>query len=333
LKHFVPVVALLAAGCGLGSPTSTNPPLTTPTPVEAASTATPAPTPAATACRLPVAGGDAPTDGNAGHGAKGHGGFLQWPGATFAADPASLGAYVLGAGKWVPVQRAWVSPDGKSYAYPEYRNVGGPATGIIHVVDIASGADRPLGVPAPSMPVSWEAAGIYIARVVPNSDARPQGLSLLDPVSGSLRQITASGTWTLIGGAAAYGSDLDTTITPPPGGAGPGAGNRVSMLKLDTGQASVVGTYPATNVALLGVQGSSLLLGLTTADRYSVKLGSSVLYDGSVTAPQPSGPAVLDGNTIWLSGNGAVWRSVNGGTAERLTVAGMQLSVVAGACR
>lgn len=331
MKHFVPALALLAAGCGMGS--STNPPLATPTPVEATSTATPAPTPGATACRLPVAGGDAPTDGNASHGAKGHGGFLQVPGGAFAADPASLGSYVLGAGKWVPVQRAWVSPDGKSYAYPEYRTAAGPVTGIIHVVDIASGADRPLGVPAPSMPVSWEAAGIYVARVVPNSDARPQGLSLLDPASGSLRQITASGTWTLIGGAAAYGSDLDATIALPPGGAGPGAGNRVSMLKLDTGQASIVGTYPATNVALLGAQGANLLLGFTTADRYSVRLGSSVVFDGAVTAPQPSGPAVLDGNTIWLSGTGAVWRSVNGGTAERLAVAGMQLAVVGGACR
>ncbi len=333
MKHLVPALALALAGCSLGSPNSASPPPSTPTPVEATAAATPAATPSATACRLPVAGGDAPTDGVATHGAKGHGGFLQLPGGTFAGDPSSLGAYVLGAGRWVPVQRAWVSPDGKSYAYPEYRTAPGPVTGIIHVVDIASGADRPLGVPAPSMPVSWEAAGIYIARVVPNSDAPPQGLSLLDPASGSLRQITSSGIWTLVAGGAAFGSDLDSTIAPPPGGGGPGAANRVSMLKLDNGQASLVSTYPGTNVAVLGAQGSNLLLGLTTADRYSVKLGSSVLYDGAVTDSRPSWPVVVDGNTIWLSGNGAVWRSVSGGAAERLSVPGLQLSAVAGACR
>jgi hypothetical protein len=332
LKHLVPALALLITGCGLGSSTSANPPLATPTPVEA-STAQPAGTPATAVCRLPVAGGDAPTDGIATHGARGHGGFLQIPGGTFASDSSSLGTYVLGAGKWVPVQRAWVSPDGKSYAYPEYRSTAGPVTGIIHVVDIASGSDRPLGVPAPSMPISWEAAGIYVARVVPNSDARPQGLSLLDPASGNLRQITSSGTWTLVAGQDAYGADLDSTIAQPPGGGGPGGANRVSILKLDTAQASVVERFPGTNVALLGAQGSNLLLGLITSDRYTVKLGSTILYDGAVTGPQPGAPAVLDGSTIWLSGQGGVWRSVSAGTAERLGVPGMQLSVVAGACR
>jgi hypothetical protein len=338
LKHHVAALSLLLttfglAGCaGAAAGPSPAPPSASASATATAPAAgTPTPAPAA-ACRLPVASGDAPTDGNAIHGAQGHGGFLQLPQGTFAADPASLAAYVLGAHAWVPVPRAWVSPDGRSYAYPEYRTASGPATGIIHVIDIASGADHPLGVPAPSMPISWEAAGIYVARVIPNSGAPPAGLSLLTPATGALRQITAAGAWTLIAGNRAVGADIDSSVALPPGGEGPGAANRVRLLDLDTGATSVQGTYPATNVLLLGSQGANLLLGLITSDHYTVKLGSSVLYEGAVTAPQPGSPAVVDGSTIWLSGPGAVWRSVNGAALDRLPVA-EQLAVAAGACR
>lgn len=329
MKHRIAALAstLLVSACALGTPSGSGPTA----PPSSAPPATSSPT--ATACRLPVASGDAPTDGSANHGARGHGGFLQFPGGTFSPDPASLGSYAQAARTWVPVPRAWVAPDGRSYAYPEYRAGGGPVGGIIHVVDIASGADHPLGVPAPSMPIGWEAAGIYIARVVPNSGAPPNGLSLLDPRTGGLRQIAAGGSWTLIAGGLAVGADIDPTIARPPGPGGPGSANRVNGLNLDTGAQSVVGTYPGTAVILLGAQGSTLLLGLAGPDRYTVKLGSTTLFEGPVTGQQPSGPAVVDGGTVWMSGVGGVFRSTSGAPAERFAVPGGQLAVVAGACR
>lgn len=332
MKHQVAALALLMTACGTGAGSATTP---APSATASASAApvTPTPSPSTAACRLPVAGGDAPTDGNPAHGARGHGGFLAIPAGTFTADPASLATYVLSAAKWVPVPRAWVSPDGKSYAYPEYRTAAGPVTGIIHVVDIASGADRPLGVPAPSIPVSWDAAGIYVARVVPNSDARPTGLSVLDPSSGGLRQITPSGTWTVVGSDSAYGADLDSSLAPPPGGGGPGAANRVWKLSLAGGSPAVVATFPGSNVSVLGVRGSDLVLGIVTADRFTVKAGSTTIYDGAITAPQPTQPIVVDGNAIWLSGAGGVWRSDGGGPARQFAVPGLQLAIAGGACR
>src|SRR5262245_6664422 len=228
------LLCLAVAGCTTGPPgsgahagavASPSPARPSPGPspagaAEASAAATAAPTPAAgpplPTCRLPVASGDAPVDGSPAHGSAGHGGFVQFPAGTFAADPASLGSYDRALGRWVPVFRAWVSPDGARYAFPEYRTAPGPVTGIIHVVDVATGADHPFNVPAPSMPVGFESEGVYVVRVLPNSDAPTQGLAVFDPAGGGLRQVTASGTWYAVGGGGAFGVDLDPGIAPPP---------------------------------------------------------------------------------------------------------------------
>lgn len=277
-----------------------------------------------------MAAAGAPTDGNPAHGATGTGGFLQFPAGTFTIDPQSSGTYDLAAHKWLPVPHAWVSPDGTRYAYPEYRTGSGPATGIIHVVDVASGADHPLNVPAPSAPVSWETSGLYITRVVPNSDAPPQGLSVLDPASGSLRQVVADGVWTAIGADSAFGADLDSSIAPPPN-QGPGGANRVKAVRLASGAVSVQ-QFAGQQVAVFGVRGSDLLLQVTASGRTQVRLGSAVLYDQPAASPAPSAPADVDSTTIWLGGPGAVWRSVAGGQLKQVSVP-VQFAMVAGACR
>lgn len=320
--------ALALGACGLGGPPAASP---TPTPPSTAS-----PTPHASAstsasCRLPVAAGDGPTDGNPAHGTAGHGGFVALPGGTFTADPASLGSYDLAVRKWVPVPRAWISPDGTKYVWPEYRSVTGPATGIIHVTDAASGADRSLTVPAPSMPVSYESAGVYITRVIPNSDAPAQGLSLLDPASGALKQVIADGSWRAIGTDSAYGVDLDASA-PPPAQAGPGAGNRLRSVELATGTPHNLETFPGTNVTILGTQGNLPVLLLLRADRAQVRAGTATLYDQPAADPPPSPPLVIDGSTLWLGGAGAVWRSVGGAAFQKITVP-LQFSSVAGSCR
>ncbi len=283
------------------------------------------------ACRLPVASAAAPTDGNNSHGTTGTGGFVQFPAGTFSVDPQSSGTYDLAAHKWLPVPHAWVSPDGTRYAYPEYRSAAGPATGVIHVVDVASGADHPLNVPAPSAPVSWETSGLYIARVVPNSDAPPQGLSRLDPASGALKQITPDGIWSQVGVDSAYGTDLDTSIQAPPN-AGPGAGNRLRSLRLDTGAVTVVQTFPGQQATLLALQGSTPVLIVTATGTTQVRAGPATLYNQSAATPGPMPPADVDGSTLWLSGTDGVWHSLSGGPLQRTAVP-LQAALVAGACR
>src|SRR5258708_4768965 len=100
------------------------------------------------------------------------------PSPSAAAGPGQQTPPPLAVAHWLPVYRAWVSPDGTRYAWGEYRTASGPTTGVVHVVDAATGADHPVNVPAASAVVSFEKEGIYVTRVIPNSGASPGGLTL-----------------------------------------------------------------------------------------------------------------------------------------------------------
>src|SRR5207248_8874508 len=298
---------LVLAGCSAGGNGSSG--AATPTPTARASTlatATPTPSPAA-GCKLPVASGDAPTDGNPAHGQAGSGGFLTLPGAAFSKDAQSLAAYDSAAAKWLPVPRAWISPDGTHFAWPENRAAAGPVTGIIHVVEVASGADKPVIVPAPSMPVSYEAGGIFITRIVPNSDAPPQGLSKIDPGNGSFKQVVADGNWTALGGGFAFGGDVDSTVAPPPAN-GPGAFyNRIRRLDLNTGAITPVQSYPGSSVRVFGTLGPTPIVGVQTpAGRFQVQV-PAVIYDQPSSQSAPTEPIVVDGTTVWFSGHQGIF--------------------------
>jgi hypothetical protein len=289
-------------------------------------------------CKLPVASGDAPLDGNPGHGTPGHGGFVQFPSGTFTSDPASLGTYDRAQSKWLPVPRAWVAPDGSRYAY-SVNPVGtsGPVTGTIHVVDVASGADHPIVVPSTSNVLSYESEGIYVVHVVPSSGAPSAGLGLLDPASGSFKQITASGTWSAIGGGFAWGADLDSSIAPPPGEMN--AANRLMKVELKTGTASVVAKYPGASVRILGVDSGQPVVSLgpvPNGPAYSVnRLDGMKMYAADAAGTIPTAPIVNDDGAIWfssLSGNVWRWDDPHMGIHSVVTTP-LQSVVVAGTCR
>jgi hypothetical protein len=285
-----------------------------------------------------VATGDAPLDGNPAHGARGHGGFVQFPGGTFSIDPASLGTYDRAQSKWLPVPRAWVSPDGGRYAYSVNPvGPGGPATGTIHVVDVASGGDRSVVVPSTSNVLSYESEGIYVVHVVPSSGAPSAGLGLVDPASGSFKQITAAGTWSAIGGGYAWGADLDTSIAPPPGEMN--AANRLSKVDLKTGAVSVVARYPGQSVRVLGVGSGQPVLAfgpLPNGPAYSInRLDGIKMFASDTPSPIPTGPIVTDNGAIWFSSvSGSVWRwdDPHQGV-HRVAATPLQSANVAGTCR
>jgi len=323
---------LVLAGCSAGGNGSAA---ATPTPT--ATPPLPTPTPSATAkfvpCKLPVASGDAPTDGNAAHGQPGSGGFLQMPDAVFSKDAQSLAAYDSAAGKWLPVPRAWISPDGTHYAWPENRAAAGPVTGIIHVIEVATGADKPVIVPAPSMPVSYEAGGIFVTRIVPNSDAPPQGLVKIDASTGSFHQITSDGSWTALGGGFAFGGDVDPSIAPPPA-SGPGAFyNRIRKLDLNTGAITPVQSYSGSSVRVLGTIGPTPIIGvLTSGGRFQV-MAPGVIYDQPAGASDPTDPTVADGTTVWFAGHQAIFKWDGSGQLSAPIPVPPALAIPAGACR
>jgi hypothetical protein len=255
-------------------------------------------------CKLPVASGDAPVDGRSGDGATGKGGFIQFPAGSFTPDPTSLGDYDLGFTRWVPTFRAWVEPDGAHYAWAE-----GSA---IHIVDVASGGDHPVTVSSASIVISYETEGVYVAATAGQST---QGLTLIDS-SGGIHPITASGAWSAIGGAAAYGQDQ----------------GHVRRLELKSGAVSDVGAYQGTT-QVLGATGSAPLVAVTSGGTYTIYSGTSSVFSGAPGDSDPTGPAAIDGSVVWFGSRaGVVWRWDGSGSVARVASVPFGAVVIAGGC-
>ena len=256
-------------------------------------------------CKLPVASGDAPVDGRAGDGTAGKGGFIQFPAANFSPDSASLGDYDLGFTRWVPAFRAWVEPNGAHYAWAE--------NNTIHIIDVPSGADHAVTVPAPSVVVSYENEGVYVAAT---SGQTTQGLGLID-AGGAYHSITAGGVWSAIGGGAAYGQSQ----------------GKVSKLDLHSGAVTDVGTYQGTT-QVLGATASVPLIAVTAGSQYTIYAGTTSVYSGTAgDVADPIGPAAADGSVEWFgSRGGAVWRWAGSGSVARVASVAIGAVVIAGGC-
>jgi hypothetical protein len=102
-----------------------------------------------------------------------------------------VGYYDAAVKRFLPVPRAQVSPDGRRYAYMDYTQGGLYAYGQLHVVDVATGLDRTLGLPAAQYLIfDFSADGIYFTYGPYGQSA---GLLLLNPDSGATRQIFPDG--------------------------------------------------------------------------------------------------------------------------------------------
>src|SRR6202023_1274118 len=185
--------------------------------------------PSGPACRLPlvhVEGASDPSTGTL------KAGFVTFPGTTMAIDPngafGELAAnglvksvaqpYLYGVpgvatftrryGRWLPASVAAVSPDSSHYAYSEsYADANGPRSKI-HIVDVASAADRVVYDQGFYGVIGYESEGIYLFSVG-YADAPIRGLWRLDQQARSLTQI-APETLSVyyVGGGAAWYSDL-----------------------------------------------------------------------------------------------------------------------------
>jgi hypothetical protein len=218
------------------------------------------------ACRMPVVtsvgGGDSVTF---------QGGFITFPAGkvmqdargriqTGTTDPdlATSATPVLhGSGgfpfydraqlRWVPAPAGQALADGSGYAYVStkpYTN-----TSSVNVVDVASGKVRSFNVSTPERPVvaDYGAAGVYL--VSGSALGGPgQGVWLLDPGTGSVRQLREIGQiWAVRDGYAWAGrfDSRDKTVWQPMEIA---PLNSLVRINLATGEETVwfyrAGTYP-----------------------------------------------------------------------------------------
>ncbi len=227
------LVAMVSACSSQASPPQAN----------ASAEATPSSTLAA--CRLPVVSWYQP--GNPvqlpSFGVQAH--YVSYPSGAISTDPADaftqvedgfgwrsaaapvlrgtgpVGYYDAAVKRFLPVPRAQVSPDGSRYAYMDFTQGGLYAYGQIHVVDVATGRDRTLGLPAALFLIfDFSADGIYFTYGPYGQSA---GLLLLNPDSGATRQVFPDGYVVAVADGEAWVAvneqDLHPT-SPLPGGEG-----------------------------------------------------------------------------------------------------------------
>ncbi len=340
MRRLLSLAALMTlAACGSSTSTAA-----TPSPTVSGAPAA-SPSPVALSCKIPIAAGDAALDGNPADGATGHGGFLSYPAATFSNDPASLGTWDAAKHKWLPVGRYAVSPDGSQYAVsPPTPSGGGPVAGTINVIDAATGSiAKSLPVPGPSGVIGWTSDGIYVSHIVPNSDAPPMGISLLNPNTGDFHQITAvAKNWVLPAAGFAYGTDVNPADPSPPvqNGPGPAPGDEVVRINLGTGTIDTVSYTPGKTMSMLGLdpQGHPVVAAWDAAG-YAVLDAGQTVYQGpsptfTNTDPSPNGPLAADSNGVWFSsGIGAIYLLKPGAsTLTKVATLAVGSPQVAGPC-
>jgi hypothetical protein len=230
------------------------------------------------------------------------GGFLTFPGGTFVADPASaVGipgvaregiSYSVRFRRWLPVPLAFVSPDGSHYAYA--RSDAG--TSDVHFVDIASGSEVVLAkvTGAYWVVVGFDSEGVLMRR---GDGGDNVGLWVLDVRTGSYRQIVFQGKWTVAGGAA-WGWNTASDIS------------RLYRVNLPDGFKSV---WWSRGVILLGVdsKGAPFVVDGIVGTLYVVTRPEEptvISYNGGSAADLRLGHGMGDGDSMWFSGAGAVYR-------------------------
>jgi hypothetical protein len=285
-------------------------------------------------CRLPVYWWDSPTS------TQNHAGFVIFPGGQLVVDgSAPKGTYNAGLfydrayARWIFSYRDAVSPDGGAYAYAE----GDPLLnqpGKLHVVDVATGADRVIYNSAfvPGV-VQFTTDGIYFTDN--QGEGAETGLWLIAARGGQPRLVSSTIWRPVVANGAAWGLTFNPADPhPAPGGIG-SAENTVQRYDLTTGVSRVWWYQPGSDMHLLDGDYSGNLFVNTFREDVDGSLVDWVL-DSQGTA-HPIGTANLDAlaavdsngiwftdsrsSSLWLFANGQLNR-IAGFSASGLTIAG-----------
>ena len=227
------------------------------------------------ACRLPVyqLSGDPSTPTTSGFVDVTTGVFQEDPEGAFTYDPTALlyrsvatpvlsgsspATYDRQARRWLPTNAAAVSPDGSRFAYAAGARNSPLST--VHVVDVATGRDRTLGLPNRSWIIkSYAAEGIYLGQ---GYDHLWPGLWLVNPDTGALATVLSGGNVTAVGNGAAWLSTQNPADPHPPVEINGAPGNdEVDRRDLRTGATSKWLYMPGTDIGVLMVVGKSLVVG------------------------------------------------------------------------
>lgn len=180
------VVILTAAGCNATSTISTvASPTRTSSPVATQSASTPAAelavVPPIIHCRIPVYAQTAGIPD----------GFISFPSGTWTSTGTSGGYYYdYAVGRWLPVPRQAVAPDGRRYAYTEGWGLSPSTAPRLHIVDAATGHDlHVFTMPEvqPFVVVDFAGDGVYL--IIAYEGVAP-GVWRVNPITGGASKVS-----------------------------------------------------------------------------------------------------------------------------------------------
>jgi hypothetical protein len=297
-------------------------------------------------CRLPIA-----WDTSTPQGVIRRFGFLEFPDETVTEDPsAPTGSffYDRAVSRWLPVVREAVSNDGRRYAYTTGSAYQGTA-GTVHVVDVASGADRTLfsGNPVYRV-VSFAPEGIYLTLQAP--EGRSRGLWIQDPAGGAARLLNRDVVDPWIAGGAGWGVDFDASDPNPAPGGIESPFNRLVRIDLHNGATTPWFTWLGADISVDGVDyGGNPFVelgrpapsdpGTQTQELWFItgKGTGQRLFAGPISQPWPDRLGAIEKHGVWFRGGASttspstVWLYTGGAMRVAATV-NLDSVTVAGGC-
>jgi len=207
------------------------------------------------------------------------------------------------ANRWVPASKEAISPDHTRYVYAAYV---GPYQARLHVVEIASGADRTLTPPVGSYGVlRFAAEGIYVNTVGEGTGA---GASLVNIDTGAIRRINTTDLVLAVGDGAMWIARLNPNDPHPPvSGMGGPLGNEVDRRDLTTGATTPWLYRPGASVWVVGLSAGEVVIRADGAGGgFWVVTGANkavpILDPGTGEPPAGAASVIIDGDHIWLTG-------------------------------
>lgn len=246
-------------------------------------------------CTLPIGGTS-----------RGLGGFLTYPGGSYAPDAASESFYDAKHARWSN-ERPILSPDAR-YALREDHLKSAPPTTRLVAVEVASGREQALGDIGNGSSVAWLQSGIYY--VTRNE------LLVLDPSTGSHRVVAGPTNATgleLFAALTAYNEGAVWSMTVS-GGSGAN-GDVLVRLDLSSGKAEAwLGADGTKYFQLLGfASDGDPLVAISVGDHRQLALltGPERSVPVEAEAFRAQGPVpfgVTDQHGLWLlSEDGGIW--------------------------
>ncbi len=247
---------------------------------------------------------------------------------TLTTTPGGEGGYYYDreVGRWLPVARQAVSPDGRRYAYTEGWTVTPPVAPRVHIVDAATGTDiRVVTMPdvQPYAVVDFTSTAIYL---VISYEGTGPGVWRLDPATGTVTKVS-DGHYQPAG--AGWVSVVDPRDPNPTRSALDGQPQPNRIDRTDGAGGAVTWFYrPGHAVYATAFTGNQALLvqvssqvntaamftteyWLVSAPGKQVKLAG---YDGNAPVPSPyldfaSGffSAIADVHGIWIGGQHSLY--------------------------